>query len=139
MLTPHQRVVYAYLNKWRNLKAWGRSLDKLDLTVSTREYPKRAGTCWPALQKVNVYHQSGIVGALGMLKTGLHEFAHAIEGEDGHGFKWQARYAKAVTEVTNIYVGWNYQTPKEIDRQCYIAMGRWWRNGPEADAKRTGI
>jgi hypothetical protein len=133
-VTPTQMIVYGHLNKWRNLRAWGRSLDKLDLTVSTRSYTKRAGTCWPQLQKVNVYHQEGLRGLVAMLKTGLHEFAHAIEGKDGHGLKWQERYARAVSEVTGHYVGWGSEA---LDENCYRAMLKWWRaSGAEAHAKK---
>lgn len=108
----------------------------MDLTVSTREYPKRAGTCWPELQKVNVYHQPGLSGMVGMLKTGIHEFAHAVEAKDGHGFKWQERYAKAIGEITGSYVGWNFNEPVKMDELCYRAMLKWWRaSGAEKEAK----
>lgn len=71
-----------------------------------------------------------------MLKTGLHEFAHCIATEDGHGFKWQERYAKAVNEVTGHYIGWNFEMPGLLDERCYKAMLKWWRaSGAEAEAK----
>lgn len=136
-MTPHQAIVTRHLNAWRNLRAWGRSLDDLDLTVSTREYPKRAGTCWPELQKVNIYHQPGLRGLVGMLKTGLHEFAHAIETKDSHGHRWQERFAKSVSEVTGKYVGWGHDDPKRLDETCYVTMLKWWRqSGNEEHAKR---
>jgi hypothetical protein len=68
-----------------------------------------------------------------MLKTGLHEFAHVVEKNDGHGIRWQQRYSTAVTEVTNYFVGWGFE---DLDERCYRAMLRWWRaSGAEAEAK----
>lgn len=135
-LSAHQRIVYHHLNNWRNLRAWGRSLDNVELEVSNREYPKRAGTCWPELQKVAVYHQAGLRGLVGMLKTGLHEFAHAVETTDGHGLKWQERYAKAVKEVTGIPVGWGSLEYTTVDEAAYGALLKWWRaSGNEMAAK----
>lgn len=134
-MRPHEHFVLGYLNKWRNLRAWGRSLNNVDLLVSAREYPKRAGTCWPILQKVAVYHQPGMRGLIGMLKTGLHEFAHAVETKDEHGHKWQERYARAVTEVSGRYVGWGMNG---VDEACYRALLGWWRaSGTEEIAKRV--
>src|SRR5690242_15243081 len=127
-LTPHQRIVTTHLNNWRNLKAWGRSLDNLTIEVSERSYPKRAGTCWLELQKIAVYHQPGLRGVVGMLKTGLHEMAHAIETSDrDHGFKWQERYAKAVHEVTHERIGWGSEEYKAVDEGAYKALLKWWR------------
>lgn len=135
-----QQFVYNFLHKWRNLRAWGRSLDDLNLIVHAREYSKRAGTCWPEQQKVIVYNQSGMRGLVGMLKTGLHEFAHAIETKDGHGPRWQERYAKAVTEVTGHYVGWGWEKFNTVDEHCYRAMLKWWQsNKLESTAIRLGL
>lgn len=66
-----------------------------------------------------------------MLKTGVHEFAHAVETKDGHGIRWQERYAKAVTEITGHYVGWGNE---KVDENCYIAMLKWWRASGNEDA-----
>lgn len=72
-----------------------------------------------------------------MLKTGLHELAHAVEGQDGHGHKWQERYARAVNEVTGHYVGWGFEPFTKLDESCYRAMLKWWRaSGSEAAAKK---
>lgn len=133
----HELIVKNQLDRWRNLRAWGRSLDNVEIKVSAREYPKRAGTCWPELQKLVVYHQPGLVGLVGMLKTGLHEMAHAVEVKDGHGFRWQEKYARAVTEVTHHYVGWGFEPHTRVDEACYRAMLKWWRSsGNEGAAKR---
>lgn len=73
-----------------------------------------------------------------MLKTGLHELAHAVEGDDGHGFKWQKVYAQAVSEVTHHYVGWGFEPFNILDEHCYRAMLKWWRSsGNEEAAKRV--
>lgn len=72
-----------------------------------------------------------------MLKTGLHEFAHSIESGDGHGFKWQKTYARAVSEVTGEYVRWGVEPFTRMDEDCYKAMLTWWRrSGSETSAKR---
>lgn len=135
-MTPHQRIVYHHLNSWRNLKAWGRSLDNVEIEVSTREYPKRAGTCWPELQKIVVYHQPGLRGIVGMLKTGIHELAHAVETTDHHGMKWQERYAKATTEITGTRIGWGSEEYTVVDEAAYAAMLKWWRiSGNELGSK----
>lgn len=138
MVTAHQYIVYGHLNKWRNLRAWGRSLDNVKLEVSKRSYPKRAGTCWPEQQRVVVYHQPDLVGLVGMLKTGVHEFAHAVETTDGHGNKWQKRYAAAIHEITGNYIGWGFEPHQKLDENCYRAMLKWWRaSGAEAAAKKV--
>lgn len=135
-MTPHQRIVSTHLNNWRNLRSWGRSLDNLEIEVSSKSYPKRAGTCWVELQKIAVYHQPGLKGVVGMLKTGLHEMAHAIETTDGHGYKWQERYARAVHEVTKQVTGWGSVDHTTVDEAAYIAMLKWWRSsGNELAAK----
>lgn len=137
-LSRHQYIIYGHLNRWRNLRAWGRSLDQVKIEVSSREFPKRAGTCWPAEQRIVVYHQPGIVGLVGMLKTGLHELAHTVEGADGHGHKWQKVYARAVTEVTGHYLGWGVEPHIKLDENCYRAMLKWWRaSGAESAAKKV--
>lgn len=134
--SPHQTIVYGHLHSWRNLNAWGKSLDHVDLTVSNREYPKRAGSCWPELQKVVVYYQPGLKGLVGMIKTGLHELAHTVEVADSHGARWQKVYARAVTEVTGHHVVWGLGQAK-VDEACYKAVLKWWRqSGNEASAKR---
>jgi hypothetical protein len=135
-MTPHQQIVSHHLNSWRNLKAWGRSLNNVEIEVSSREYPKRAGTCWVELQKIAVYHQPGLRGLVGMLKTGIHELAHAVETTDGHGYKWQERYAKATSEVTRTPVGWGSLDHTTVDEACYMALLKWWRtSGNEMAAK----
>lgn len=135
-MTPHQRIVTKHLDSWRNLRSWGRSLSNLEIDVSTKQYPKRAGTCWPELQKIAVYHQPGLRGVVGMLKTGLHEMAHAIETTDGHGYKWQERYARAVHEVTKQPIGWGSDEFTAVDEGAYQALLRWWRaSGNELAAK----
>ena len=139
-MTPHQQIITHHLNNWRNLRAWGRSLDNLEIEVSDRSYPKRAGTCWPELQRIVVYHQPGLKGIVGMLKTGLHEMAHAIETTDKHGLKWQERFAKATSEVTRTPIGWGSEDFTTVDEACYIALLKWWRNSGNAmGAKLLGI
>lgn len=135
-MTPHQRIVLTHIESWRNLKSWGRSLDNLEIIISNKSYPKRAGTCWPELQRIAVYHQPGLRGVVGMLKTGLHEMAHAIEVGDEHGYKWQERYAKATQEVTKQPVGWGSEDYRTVDEAAYRALLRWWRvSGNELGAK----
>jgi hypothetical protein len=71
-----------------------------------------------------------------MLKTGLHEMAHAIETTDGHGYKWQERYARAVHEVTKQVTGWGSADHTTVDEAAYIALLKWWRtSGNELAAK----
>jgi hypothetical protein len=139
-MTPHQRIVTVLLDRWRNLRAWGRSLDNLKIEVSDKGHPKVAGKCWPELQEVVVYHQPGLRGCVGMLKTGIHEMAHAIEVGDNHGEKWQERYAKAVKEVTGTPIGWGSKEYKIVDEAAYRALLVWWRaSGNETGARLLGI
>lgn len=129
-------IVRRYLDGWRTLKAWGKSLTHVDLTVSDRTYPRRAGTAWPTLNKVNVYFQPGLKGVVGMLKTGVHEFAHIVS-PDGHGYQWQKRYAGAILEITGEYVPAGFEEFRTVDESCYMALLRWWRaSGNEEKAKR---
>ncbi len=129
-------IVRRQLDLWRTLKIWGKPLTHVNLTVSDTHYPRRAGTAWPTLNKVNVYYQPGLKGVMGMLKTGVHEFAHIVS-PDGHGYQWQKRYAGAVLEITGEYVPSGFEDYKIMDEACYFAIQRWWKaSGNEEKAKR---
>lgn len=123
-MSVESMTVFRYLNKWRTLKAWGRVLNDVEIMVSEREYPKRAGTAWPSEKRIAVYSGGGTAR---MLKTGLHELSHILHPLDGHGYKWQKTYAAAVMEVTGEYVVSGLDNFREVDEACYLTMRRWWK------------
>lgn len=127
-------VVKTWVNRWRHLRAWGRSLELVDVTVSEREHPRRAGTCWTREQRITLYHQDRLTD---VLTTALHEYAHAVEITAHHGLAWQARYAAAVGEVTGIVIPGGIDGDyKIIDCAARDAVRAWWHRSGNAMAMK---
>lgn len=108
---------------WSALRAWGRDLSEVRVEYIDREYPDRAGTCWSRQQRIKLYRSRRVSS---MLATLLHELAHAVEIEDDHGPRWQARFASAVAEVTSARMP-EYSEPYSLlDRAAEDAIAAWW-------------
>lgn len=135
-----EMVVRRWVDEWRELRAWGRSLANVRVEISGRAYARRAGTCWQRSQRVAIYHQDDVVEVLRVI---LHEYAHAVETADeehgGHGAAFQARFAAAASEVVGApVVGGIEATHADsyeiIDRAVADALRAWWRRSGNAFA-----
>ncbi len=133
-MSTRDQIVRSHLERWRALKAWGRSISNVKIEVSPRAHAQRAGTCWSHQQRLVVYQQADICE---MLSCGLHEMAHAVEIADHHGVAWQRRFAWAVGEATGYAVASGCEDDYHImDRAAADAVRRWWRgSGHEFAAK----
>lgn len=125
-------IIHTWLNRWRNLRAWGRTLDELTIDLIPVEHRSRLGTCWPTQQRVRLYYQPKIID---VLKTGLHEMAHAaVPASEGHGIAWQNMYAAATAEVTGIAVVAAADSYQIVDDACADALRLWWKRSGNAFA-----
>lgn len=126
-------VVLRHVREWRNLRAWGRSLDNVEIEFSSRKTTRRAGTCWTTEQRVVIYTAHAIPD---MLATGLHELAHAVEMLDHHGPAWQARFAAAVIEVTGCGMPRAADDFAVLDRAAEDLVRDWWDRSGNGFAAR---
>ena len=127
------QIVQKYVDAWRNLRAWGRSLDNVDVCISNRTCSTVGGWCKTYQQAIMIYQ-----GPLHwMLLTVLHEYAHAVEISDHHDTAWQARFAAAVTEVTGVrVVGGCEDDYNVLNSAAEDAIKKWWPRTADAFAAK---
>lgn len=123
MALTRSDIITRHANDWRNLRAWGRSLDNVRIEYVDREHARRAGTCWTYEQRLVVYRQARLSDQLSTL---LHEMAHAVEISDSHGLAWQRRFAAAVAEVTGYVVPPAAEDYRIVNDAARDAMRKWW-------------
>ncbi len=125
--------VQIWAEKWRALRAWGRPLVEVDVTVRLRQGTCSTGMTWPLLREVVVRAGHDLPDALA---TVLHEYAHAaVPATEGHGEWWARRYAAAVIEVTGRPMPDTLAREDEkreqhdslIDYVARDALRAWWR------------
>lgn len=133
-MTSQCDIARTWAERWVGLRAWRVYLEDIDITVSDREHPRRAGTCWQFERRLIVYRQPRTID---MLATLLHELAHAATVGDHHGQRWQFIYAEAATEVTGIQVVSGVDGKFEVINEAVRdAMRAWWRDSGNAFAER---
>jgi hypothetical protein len=136
-MSVRDNMVREQLERWRYLRAWGRSIENVEITVSAQRHAKRLGTCWTREQRLVVYQDNRITD---MLATGLHEMAHAVEISDHHGVAWQSRFMSAVSEATGIQMPAACEDFHVIDCAAEDAVRRWWRGSSHSfAAKLLGV
>lgn len=126
MLT-RRAVIMRHADEWRNLRAWGRSLDNLKIEYLDRRTTK-LGVCHPTEQRIKIYLNGTIAMAL---STVVHEMAHAVEMQEDemHGPRWARRMADAAAEIVgHPVVGECGQEWEVIDQAVEHAMRVWWKS-----------
>lgn len=118
-----EQGILKWASEWAKLKAWRRDLGYVKVTVSTRSFPERAGTCWPFQHRLIVYKGPFVH----QLKTLVHEFAHAATIGEGHGAEWQVIYSNAITEITGVPMVSAASKYEDIDTAAYEAISLWWK------------
>jgi hypothetical protein len=127
MVLDDLTVVRTWAERWRSLRAWGRPLDEVTITVKRRPNGGITGTglARPVKRQVIVRVGSSLVDGL---VTVLHELAHvAVPAQEHHGDRWQAAYAAAVEEVTGIPVAYGGEKA-DLDYAAHLALRSWWRS-----------
>jgi hypothetical protein len=127
-----KRILHLWVEHWRHLRAWGRSLEEISVTVKGvaghaepgcgGDYS--TGVARPVRRTAIIRAGADLPDALA---TVLHEYAHlAAPAGAGHGPAWSSRFADAVREVTGVAI-----VPEgaraEIDRAATAALRAWWR------------
>ncbi len=131
-------AVLSWLDRWRNLRAWGRTLDNVEVRYRLAPESATHGRCWPAAQRIEI---SDVLAPMPtMLATVLHELAHAAcRCGDDHGETWQATLAAAVEEVTGISVVTVASRHEDMHTAAEDAIRAWWRrSGQESIWKFIG-
>jgi hypothetical protein len=128
-VTPTQAITN-WANRWRNLKAWKRTLDNVQVMVMPYKGTQAVGKCFPSEQRVKVFSTGDICHDL---STVLHELAHAAcRGGTHHNEAWQECYANATTEVTQIQIPKVASEFTLMDRASESAIRSWWQSSGEA-------
>lgn len=127
-MIPWKAALEIWADRWRDLKAWGRTLEEVTIELRQRSEGVgrySTGVCYPTLRRIVVTAGSDVPQALATI---LHELAHAAApGDEGHGDRWQAIFAAAVLEVTGIRLVHPVDNYRLMQRQAIGACRAWWR------------
>jgi hypothetical protein len=135
-------VVKVWASRWMDLRAWGRPLEDVSLSIE-RWKGDHYGLAFVAARHaiVRVAHDSRTKepDIVHTLTTLLHELAHLsagiLAGEgDGHSRRWREVYAAAVLEVTGAPAAplSDLEEEHELDDAVEQLLRTWWkRSGNE--------
>ena len=118
-------AVEAWVEKWRNLKAWGRPLEEAKICVQKDNDRGLRGWAYPCMRSLVVKAGPDIPRALNTL---LHEYAHlAAPATEHHGPKWRRAYSAAVAEVSGIAFEGEHLTYQDARAMGARYMRAWFR------------
>jgi hypothetical protein len=131
-------AVQVWADRWRELRAWGRPLEEVEIVI--RERSQKIGTystglAWPSRRRIVITAGADMPEALSVV---LHELAHvAAPGRAHHGPQWRQIFARAVTEVTGVEVPVDQELRHQlVQRTAEDAVKHWWTASGNAFAWR---